>query len=121
MAALREGRPGDTYLFGGRCEMSNLDVASKLCSLLDARRPRSDGEAYAEQITFVVDRPGHDFRYAVDPSHAEAILGWKATEAFATGLAKTIDWYLANMDCLIPVNELGRLGTRTVAPANATS
>ena len=47
MAALREGRPGDTYLFGGRCEMSNLDVASKLCSLLDARRPRSDGRSYA--------------------------------------------------------------------------
>ena len=55
------------------------------------------------------------FRYAVDPSHAEAILGWKATETFATGLAKTIDWYLANIDCLIPVNELGRLGTRTFA------
>ena len=98
LAALREGRPGDTYLFGGRCEMSNFDVASKLCGLLDARRPRSDGKSYAEQITFVVDRPGHDFRYAVDPSHAEAILGWTATEAFATGLAKTIDWYLANTD-----------------------
>jgi dTDP-glucose 4,6-dehydratase len=101
--------------------MSNLDVASKLCGLLDARRPRSDGKSYAEQTTFVVDRPGHDFRYAVDPSHAEAILGWKPMETFATGLAKTIDWYLANIDCLIPVNELGRLGTRTAAPANATS
>ena len=121
LTALREGRPGDTYLFGGRCEMSNLDVASKLCGLLDSRRRRSDGRSYAEQITFVVDRPGHDFRYAVDPSPAEAILGWKPTETFATGLAKTIDWYLANIDCLIPVNELGRLGTRTVAPANAAS
>ena len=121
MAALRGGRPGDTYLFGGRCEMCNLDLASMVCSLLDARRPRSDGKSYSQQITFVVDRPGHDLRYAIDPSHAESILGWKATEAFATGLAKTIDWYLANSDCLIPVKELGRLGTRTVAPANAPS
>jgi dTDP-glucose 4,6-dehydratase len=101
--------------------MCNLDLASMVCSLLDARRPRSDGRPYSQQITFVVDRPGHDLRYAIDPSHAESILGWKATEAFATGLSKTIDWYLANSDCLMPVKELGRLGTRTVAPANAPS
>jgi dTDP-glucose 4,6-dehydratase len=120
-AALRAGLPGDTYLFGGRCEMCNFDVASMVCSLLDARRPRSDGKAYSQQITFVVDRAGHDLHYAVDPSHAEAVLGWTATEAFTTGLAKTIDWYLANMDCLMPVNELGRLGTRTIVRANTTS
>jgi hypothetical protein len=100
---------------------SPMDSPGVVCSLLDARRPRSDGKSYSQQITFVVDRPGHDLRYAIDPSHAESILGWKATEAFATGLAKTIDWYLANSDCLIPVKELGRLGTRTVAPANAPS
>ena len=102
-----------------------MSLVQKLATLsdvvLDARRPRSDGKSYSQQITFVVDRPGHDLRYAIDPSHAESILGWKATEAFATGLAKTIDWYLANSDCLIPVKELGQLGTRTVAPANAPS
>jgi dTDP-glucose 4,6-dehydratase len=67
MATLRDGRPGDTYLFGGRGEMSNLDLATMICSLLDARRPRSDRKSYSDQITFVVDRPGHDLRYAVDP------------------------------------------------------
>jgi len=112
MAALRHGRPGQTYLFGGRCEMRNLDLTKMICALLDARRPSSDGMSYAQQITFVMDRPGHDFRYAVDPSHAESALGWKADERLETGLPKTIEWYLAHPDWLIPVKELGRLGTR---------
>jgi dTDP-glucose 4,6-dehydratase len=79
---------------------------------LDTRRPRADGKPYAEQITFVTDRAGHDLRYAIDPSQAELALGWKAQESLDTGLAKTIDWYLANTDWLIPVKDLGRLGTR---------
>jgi dTDP-glucose 4,6-dehydratase len=112
MATLRRGRPGRTYLFGGRCEVRNLDLVDMICALLDARHPRNDGKSYALQITFVMDRPGHDLRYAVDPAHAESELGWKADERLATGLAKTIDWYLAHADWLIPVNELGRLGTR---------
>ena len=112
LAAMRRGRPGDTYLFGGRCDVSNIDIVGMICALLDARRRRDDGKPYAQQIAFVADRPGHDFRYAVDPSHAEATLSWRAEEPLDTGLAKTVDWYLANNDWLIPVSELGRLGIR---------
>jgi dTDP-glucose 4,6-dehydratase len=112
MAALHGGQPGQTYLFGGRCEVRNLDLADIVCALLDARRPRHDGKPYAQQITSVMDRPGHDLHYAVDPSHAERTLGWKAHERLQTGLAKTIDWYLTNPEWLIPVTQLGRLGTR---------
>jgi dTDP-glucose 4,6-dehydratase len=119
MATLRRGRPGQTYLFGGRCEARNLDLARMICALLDSHRPRADGKLYAQQMAFVADRPGHDLRYAVDPSHAEAVLGWNATERLETGLAKTIDWYLANPDWLIPVNELGRIGTRVANTVEA--
>ena len=112
MAALRHGRPGETYLFGGRCERRNLEIVGIICALLDARRPRADGIPYAEQISFVTDRPGHDLRYAIDPSHAELTLRWKAQERLESGLAKTVDWYLANAGWLIQVNELGRLGLR---------
>jgi dTDP-glucose 4,6-dehydratase len=99
--------------------VQNLKLASMICALLDARRPRADGQPYAQQITLVSDRPGHDWRYAIDPSHSEGSLGWKAVEQLDVGLAKTIDWYLANPDCLIPVSKLGRLGTRAVALASA--
>ena len=112
LAALRQGKPGDTYLFGGRCEVRNIDLATKICDLLDTRSPRSDGKPYAQQLTFVADRPGHDFRYAIDPSHAEATLGWAAKKRLEHGLAATVDWYLANSNWLIPVSELGRLGMR---------
>jgi dTDP-glucose 4,6-dehydratase len=119
MAAVRHGCPGETYLFGGRCEVSNIDLAGRICALLDARRRRADGKSYAQQITFVADRPGHDFRYAVDPLHTETVLGWKAAEPFDTGLAKTVDWYLANSEWLTPVQELGRLGVRSTEIAGA--
>jgi dTDP-glucose 4,6-dehydratase len=119
MATLRRGRPGQTYLFGGRCEVRNLDLADMICGLLDVRRPRHDGKPYAQQITSVMDRPGHDLHYAVDPSYAESALDWKASERLETGLAKTIDWYLANADWLIPVKQLGRLGTRAAEIAGA--
>jgi dTDP-glucose 4,6-dehydratase len=119
MATLQHGRPGETYLFGARCEVQNLKLAGIVCALLDASCPRADGQTYAQQITLVSDRPGHDWRYAIDPSHAEAALGWKAVEPLDSGLAKTIAWYLANVEYLIPVKELGRLGTRTAALASA--
>jgi dTDP-glucose 4,6-dehydratase len=120
MAALHRGQPGQTYLFGGRCETRNLDLADMICAFLDARRPRKDGKPYGQQITSVMDRPGHDLRYAIDPSHAERALGWKAHERLETGLAKTVDWYLANADWLIPVKQLGRLGTRAAEIAGAS-
>jgi dTDP-glucose 4,6-dehydratase len=119
MTALHRGRPGQTYLFGGRCEMRNLDLADMICAFLDARRPRKDGKSYGQQITSVMDRPGHDLHYAIDPSHAESALGWRAHERLKTGLAKTIDWYLANPVWLIPVKQLGRLGTRAAEIAGA--
>jgi dTDP-glucose 4,6-dehydratase len=119
MAALRRGQPGQTYLFGGRCQVRNIDLADFICALLDARRPRHDRKSYAQQITSVMDRPGHDLHYAIDPSYAERTLGWKAHERLETGLAKTVDWYLANADWLIPVEQLGRLGTRAAEIAGA--
>jgi dTDP-glucose 4,6-dehydratase len=120
MAVLRGGRPGQTYLFGGRCERRNLELAEMICALLDTRRPRHDGKPYSQLITPVMDRPGHDLHYAIDPSHAERTLGWKAREQLETGLAKTIDWYLANSEWLIPVTQLGRLGTRAAEIAEVS-
>ena len=88
---------------------------------VEKRSPRSWAlPAISFSITFVTDRPGHDFRYAIDPSYAEAALGWAARERLEQGLAATIDWYLANSGWLIPVRELGRLGTRR-ADATAAS
>jgi dTDP-glucose 4,6-dehydratase len=121
MAALRHGQPGQTYLFGGRRQMRNINLANMICVLLDARSPRNDGQLYAQQITFVVDRPGHDLHYAIDPSHAESMLGWKAQQRLETGLAKTVDWYLVNPDWLIPVSQLGRLGSRATELAGASA
>jgi dTDP-glucose 4,6-dehydratase len=119
LTALQLGRPGECYLFGARGAIPNLDLAGRICALLDERKPRTDGSPYADQITLVADRPGHDWRYAIDPSHAEQSLGWKAKEDLESGLRKTVEWYLSHPDYLIPVNELGRLGTRTADVAGA--
>jgi dTDP-glucose 4,6-dehydratase len=91
---LRRGRNGATYLIGGRSERRNIDIAREICGILDERRPRSSGK-YAELLTSVTDRLGHDFRYAIDCSLIETELGWKQRETFATGIQKTVDWYLA--------------------------
>lgn len=92
---LRRGRSGETYLVGGRSERRNIDIAREICGILDERQPRSSGK-YAELLTSVTDRLGHDFRYAIDCSLIESELGWKQRETFATGIQKTVDWYLAN-------------------------
>ncbi len=112
LAAIRDQKTGETFLFGGRCEVTNIDLARLICELLDERVPLPSNSSYAEQIEFVVDRPGHDLRYSIDPSHAEAVLGWKPTESLESGLTKTIEWYLANPDWLVPGKLLGRLGQR---------
>jgi dTDP-glucose 4,6-dehydratase len=92
---LQRGRSGETYNIGGLNEQPNLEVVKLICSLLDKKSPRTDGQPYAAQITFVADRPGHDRRYAIDCSKLQRELGWRPRESFATGLEKTVDWYLA--------------------------
>ncbi len=96
IAVLANGRVGETYNIGGHNEKANLDVVRTICALLDSRAPRADGKSYAEQITFVTDRPGHDHRYAIDAGKIGRELGWKPQETFETGIAKTINWYLAH-------------------------
>ncbi len=95
---LEKGKPGETYNVGGWNEKANLDIVHTVCALLDELRPRSDGESYREQITFVADRPGHDRRYAIDAHKIERELGWKPAETFETGIRKTVQWYLENPD-----------------------
>ena len=93
---LAKGRLGETYNVGGKNEIRNLDVVQVICAKLDALRPKADGTSYASQITFVADRPGHDRRYAIDPTKIEAEIGWTPAESFETGIDKTVKWYLEN-------------------------
>ncbi len=93
---LQSGRPGESYNIGGWNEMPNIDIVRSVCALLDELRPRADGQPYAEQIKFVADRPGHDRRYAIDARKIERELGWRPQETFASGIRKTIQWYLAH-------------------------
>ena len=93
---LRKGRVGETYNVGGLNEQPNIHVVRLICSLLDSRVPRPGGGSYAELITFVKDRPGHDRRYAIDCTKLQRELGWKPSETFESGLAKTVDLYVAN-------------------------
>ena len=90
------GAAGETYNIGGHNEKSNLDVVDTLCVLLDELKPRRDGCSYREQKISVADRPGHDKRYAIDAAKIERELGWTPRESFASGLKKTVQWYLEN-------------------------
>lgn len=93
---LDAGKVGETYNVGGWNEKANIDIVKTVCALLDELRPRADGKSYAEQITFVTDRPGHDRRYAIDARKLERELGWKPAETFETGIRKTVQWYLGH-------------------------
>ncbi|MBS0251565.1 MAG: GDP-mannose 4,6-dehydratase, partial [Proteobacteria bacterium] len=104
------GRIGETYNVGGRAPTENLTVVERICDLLDARMP--DGEPRRNLITFVTDRPGHDRRYAIDPTKIETELGWRAEKTFDTGIAATVDWYLDNAWWWQPLRENVYSGTR---------
>jgi dTDP-glucose 4,6-dehydratase len=93
---LAQGRLGETYNVGGWNEMPNLDIVHTVCDLLDELKPRADGSSYRTQIAFVTDRPGHDRRYAIDASKIHRELGWRPAETFASGIRKTVQWYLDN-------------------------
>jgi len=107
------GVPGETYNIGGHNEKQNMEVVHTICDTLNELV--SKGENYRDQITFVTDRPGHDFRYAIDASKIEKELGWTPEESFESGIKKTIQWYLDNIDWCEAVTEnnydLERLGT----------
>lgn len=92
--AFFEGKSGECYNIGGRNERTNVEIASKICEILDSLRPRKNGAKYGELISFVKDRAGHDRRYAIDASKIENELGWRAKENFESGIVKTIEWYL---------------------------
>ncbi len=91
---LREGDVGDTYNIGGGAEMKNIDVVRTICALMDELSPKP--KPHTELITFVTDRPGHDFRYAINADKIDASLGWRPAQTFASGLRETVAWYLAN-------------------------
>jgi dTDP-glucose 4,6-dehydratase len=119
---LQAGQAGETYNVGGWNEMPNLDIVHTVCALLDELKPRADGKPYQDQLTFVTDRPGHDRRYAIDARKVEQQLGWKPAETFASGIRKTVQWYLDNQAWVANVQSGGyrdwvakQYGTQAVA------
>lgn len=106
------GKNGQSYNIGGRAERTNLEVVKAICVALDRRKPRKNGKSYAELITYVSDRPGHDRRYAIDPAKAENDLGWRAQHSFESGIGNTIDWYLSNEWWWKPIRDGNYAGER---------
>lgn len=98
LLVVEKGVVGRSYNIGGENEMTNLDLVKTLCAILDGKRPKADGTGYAAQIRFVADRPGHDARYAIAPTRMRDELGWRPSVDIHEGLARTVDWYLANED-----------------------
>ncbi|KAK0330707.1 hypothetical protein LTR94_031798, partial [Friedmanniomyces endolithicus] len=90
-----KGKPGETYNIGGSSERKNIEVVTAICAILDRVRPRDEGR-YADQISYVTDRPGHDYRYAVDASKISADLGWEPSVTFEQGIEQTVTWFLEN-------------------------
>lgn len=95
LLVLKEGSLGRSYNIGGENERSNLELVSSLCAILDEKCPKTAG-GYADKITFVTDRPGHDTRYSIDPTRIRTELGWRPSVTLEEGLARTVEWYLAN-------------------------
>lgn len=97
-AVLENGNIGQTYNIGGNNEISNIEIVNIICSILDQLKPRKNNLLYSDLISFVADRPGHDYRYAIDASKIKNELNWIPKETFESGIQKTIDWYLSNED-----------------------
>ena len=110
LAVRAQGRAGDSYVIGGHNEICNLDLARTICALLDVRRPRGDGRPHGDAIAFVTDRPGHDFRYAIDAGKARRELEWRPQHDVGSGLARTVDWYLTHQDWVREAAGDDRLG-----------
>ncbi len=91
------GKSGETYNIGGHNEKNNLEIVEAICNILDQKRPQANGKHYKDLVVFVKDRPGHDRRYAIDATKLTNQLHWKADENFATGIVKTVEWYLQNV------------------------
>ena len=112
---LQKGTIGETYNVGGNNEIQNIQIVRDICTILDEVKPAISGNSYHQLITFVKDRPGHDFRYAIDSKKIKQDLGWQPHETFQSGLRKTINWYLDNKDWWIETQEniyqQERLGT----------
>ncbi len=115
---LREGRVGESYNIGGDAERSNLDVVRSICGILDRLCPDAPIRPHLRLIRFVADRPGHDFRYAIDAAKVGDELGWRPRESFDSGLESTVRWYLDNKDWWQRIGERGqRLGTAAAGTA----
>ena len=87
---------GESYNIGGNEERSNIEITKTICKILDEKRPRSNGNSHEDLIIFVEDRPGHDFRYAIDSTKIKNELGWKPSKSFDIGIYETIQWYIDN-------------------------
>tara|TARA_B110000208_G_C11769964_1_gene429960 strand:- start:1739 stop:2245 length:507 start_codon:yes stop_codon:yes gene_type:complete len=110
LAVLTKGELGRSYNIGGENEATNIEIVQKICCILDKKRPAQ--EPYAELIEFVDDRPGHDQRYAIDPSRIKNELGWSPSVTLDEGLEKTVQWYLDNEDWWKPLQKRVGIGTR---------
>ncbi|MBS0124711.1 dTDP-glucose 4,6-dehydratase [Thetidibacter halocola] len=111
LLVVQKGQVGRSYNIGGENERTNLDLVQTLCSILDRLRPKAQG-SYADQITFVADRPGHDARYAIDPTRIREELGWRPSVTVEEGLERTVRWYLDNEDWWRPLQARAGVGQR---------
>jgi dTDP-glucose 4,6-dehydratase len=112
LLVVQKGELGRSYNIGGENERSNLELVKTLCAILDRLQPKAGGGSYVDQITFVADRPGHDARYAIDPSRIRNELGWRPSVTVEEGLEKTVQWYLDNESWWRPLQDRAGVGQR---------
>ncbi len=112
LLVVQKGQLNRSYNIGGENECSNLELVQTLCKILDTKQPKADGGSYSEQITFVTDRPGHDARYAIDPTRIRTELDWRPSVTVEQGLEKTVQWYLDNEAWWRPLQERQGVGSR---------